>query len=80
MHERRLANPNAACPRVKQKNLNAMVAAAWDAGWWCEKTSKSHVMCYPPDGGRMVLVANTPSDRRTIPNTRSALRLSGLDI
>jgi hypothetical protein len=40
--------------------------------------------CSPPrpDGSRgtIVLVANTPSDRRTIPNTRSTFRRAGLQL
>jgi len=83
VHPKRKANPSQKCPRVKDKQLNEMVAAAWVAGWWCEKRAKTgHVMCYSTDAakGKMVLVANTPSDHRTIPNTRSALRRAGLNL
>ena len=55
-------------------------AKAWAEGWWCRPTGSGHVFCYPPDGGRMVDVANTPSDRRTVPNTRSYFRRSGLEL
>lgn len=81
LHKDRVANPDATCPKVKDGELRAMIEVAWKQGWWCKKSPKTgHVMCYPPDGGRMVLVANTPSDHRTVPNTRSALRRSGLRI
>jgi len=80
LHRRRREQPQAQCPKVGDKALNEMITTAWAQGWWCEKTGSGHVMCYPPDRGRMVLVASTPSDHRTIPNTRSALRRSGLII
>lgn len=80
MHPERLKHPDAKRPTVKDRDLDQMVAAAWAAGWWCRKTGKSHAFCYPPDGGRMVDVANTPSDRRTVPNTRSYFRRAGLKL
>lgn len=84
MHPKRVANPDAKCPKVKDKTLNGMVMAAWDAGWWCEGTADGHAQCYaiPPDGSRgfIVTVAGTPSDHRTIPNTRSSLRRAGLKL
>jgi len=81
VHPKRKANAGAKCPKVKDPELRAMVEAAWAAGWWCEKRANGHVMCYPPDkAARMVLVANTPSDHRTVPNTRSSFRRSGLNL
>lgn len=80
MHPKRLENPDAKRPKVKDKALDGMIAKAWDAGWWCRTAGSGHVMCYAPDGGRMVDVANTPSDHRTVPNTRSYFRRSGLDL
>ena len=81
MHPERERNPRGKRPKVKNRELDAMIQAAWDAGWHCSKTSKSHVMCYPPDKTiKPVLVANTPSDHRTIPNTLSCLRKSGLSV
>ena len=79
MHQKRKDNPDAKRPTVKDKQLDAMIAEAWEAGWWCEKGKGGHVKCYPPDRSKtMVAVANTPSDRRTVPNTRSFFRRSGL--
>jgi len=81
MHPKRKANKNAKRPKVKNKQLDAMVEAAWSAGWWAEKGQGGHVKCYPPDRTKaMVVVANTPSDHRTVPNTRSFLRRSGLKL
>jgi len=80
MHPKRLANPQAKRPKVKDKQLDAMIEKAWTAGWWADKRTNGHVMCYSPDGGKMVDVANTPSDWRTVPNTRSYFRKSGLKV
>lgn len=80
MHEKRIQNPQAKRPKCKDRQLDAMVAAAWEAGWWCRKAGSGHVFCYGPDGGRMVDVANTPSDHRTIANTRSTFRRAGLSL
>jgi hypothetical protein len=84
VHPKRTANPNADCPKPKDKELRAMVLAAWNSGWWCEWTKKNHVSCcsIPQDDsrGQIVLVANTPSDHRTVPNTRSQFRRAGLKI
>lgn len=81
MHAKRAANPGLKRPKVKDRQLDAMIASAWEAGWFCERTGSNHVMCYPPDPkGKPVLVANTPSDHRTVPNTKSMLRRSGLKI
>lgn len=80
MHPKRLENPNAQRPKVRDRQLDNMVAKAWNAGWWCVPAGSGHVKCYPPGGERMVTVANTPSDHRTVPNTRSFFRRSGLNL
>jgi hypothetical protein len=80
MHPKRLAAPKARRPSVKHRDLDAMIARAWDAGWWCWPAGGGHVMCYSPDGRYMVDVASTPSDRRTVPNTRSYFRRAGLNL
>jgi hypothetical protein len=81
LHPERERNPRGKRPKVKNRELDAMVAAAWQAGWHCVKLSKGHVMCYPPDKTmKPVLVASTPSDHRTIPNTRAAMRQRGLNV
>ena len=81
VHPKRREFPQAERPKVRDRELDAMVAAAWDAGWWCVRTKKNHVMCFPPDTTKDgVLVANTPSDFRVVHNTRSDLRRSGLSI
>lgn len=81
MHPERRQNPRRKRPKVKNRELDAMIAVAWQEGWHCLKLAKGHVMCYPTDKTlRPVLVASTPSDYRTIPNTRSQLRQRGLNV
>ena len=84
-HPRRTEYPRASCPRVKDDQLQDMIEKAWEADWWCEKAENGHVQCYEwpiTDGtrGRIVTVANTPSDHRTVPNTRSTFRRAGLNL
>ncbi len=80
MHPKRVAQLNASRPRLKNQELDAMIRAAWDAGWWCEVGKKGHVKCFDPGGKKMVIVPSTPSDYRSIPNTRSQFRQAGLAI
>jgi hypothetical protein len=62
MHPKREENPRPKRPKVKG-NLDDLIAAAWDAGWYCERTSRGHVMCYAPNGSDRVLVSGTTGDR-----------------
>lgn len=78
LHPKRRANPDAKRPAAKDKECDALVAAAWEAGWWCERAGNEHVKCYPPNDKRMVPIPNTPSDWRTVRNKRAQLRRSGL--
>jgi hypothetical protein len=80
MHPKRLENPTAKRPTVKNTHLDELVALAWEAGWWCVRGGNKHVKCYPPDGGRMISVASTPSDYRTYKNTKSKFRRGGLSV
>lgn len=66
-------------PRARDKQTDALVRAAWDAGWRVEQGRK-HIRVYPPDPTQaIVTIAGTPSDHRTVKNTRAQLRRSGLD-
>jgi hypothetical protein len=80
LHQKRIANPDATCPSVRNKPLNELIVAAWDAGWWCIAGGRNHVKCYPPDDGRMIPVPSTPSDHRTCRNKRAQFRRGGLDV
>jgi hypothetical protein len=80
VHPKRLENPDAKRPKVSNKELDAMVARAWEAGWWARQTKNNYAWCYPPDGGKPLKVVSTPSSSRTIPNTRSAFARRGLKV
>lgn len=80
MHPKRLENPDAKRPKVKDKDHDAMIETAWKAGWWARQTGKGKVFCYPPDEGDPILVANTPSDVRSIRNHRSLFARRGLKV
>jgi predicted RNA binding protein YcfA (HicA-like mRNA interferase family) len=79
MHPKRKQNPKAKRPKVKG-DLDDLVAAAWSAGWWCERKGGSHVMCYAPSGGSRVLVSGTSGDHRAYYKSRSQFRRAGLDV
>lgn len=80
MHPKRLQNPTARRPKVKDRDMNELVASAWACGAWCERGGTNHVKVYPPDGSRMVMIPSTPSDHRTVRNKRAALRRGGLSV
>lgn len=66
--------------RALGPTLRPLYDAAKAAGWRIELTGGDHVRWYPPDGGRPVVSALTPSDHRAAKNTRAYLRRSGLDV
>lgn len=60
--------------------MDSLVEAAWASGAWCERAGTNHVKVLPADGSRMVTIPSTPSDHRTFPNKRSALRRGGISV
>ncbi len=80
MHPKRSENPNAKRPKLKNRELDAMVKVAWDEGWWCRRTGSGHVQCYPPNDDKSVTVPGTPSDHHSVKNTRKFFRLRGLTL
>lgn len=80
MHPKRLENPKARRPTVRDKDLDGLIAAAWEAGWWAERGGRNHVKCYAPEGGYIVPVPSTPSDVRTVRNKRAQFRRAGLEL
>lgn len=80
MHPKRLANPSQQRPKCPDKDHDAYVRLAWEAGWWCERGKKNYIYCYPENDQRVVKVSSTPSENRSIRNTRAAFRRSGLDL
>lgn len=81
LHPKRTANPDAKCPKAKDKQIRPLVQAAWDAGWWCEVKRTNYIHCWPPDGRKMVIVPSTPHTRgHRFANLRAAFRQSGLNV
>jgi hypothetical protein len=79
LHPKRLANPDAKCPRHPKKEWRPLIEAAWDAGWWCER--RTYIYCYPPDQSKdIVKVPLTPSGWRTIRNVKRNFNDSGLQM
>jgi len=62
-----------------QKELKEIVGAAERQGWRVERTKKSHLRFYAPDGENIVHGAGTPSDRRSLENLVSRLRRYGFE-
>jgi hypothetical protein len=81
MHPKRRKNPKAPRPRVKDRQLDAMIKSAWAEGWWATKRPSGHVMCYhPTDLNEKVLVNNTAGDPHVVNNIRANFRKSGLKL
>jgi hypothetical protein len=80
MHHKRVGNPNARHPKLANREMDELVRMCWKQGWWCERTSSSHVKCWPPNGGGMVPIPSTPSGSRTYANKLAALKRRGLKI
>jgi hypothetical protein len=81
MHPKRLQSPNAKRPKVSNRDMDGLVNAAWEQGWWCERGGSNYVKCYPPNGSRMIPIQSTPSNpRRARANKMAALRRAGLKI
>jgi len=80
MHTSRVNSPHARRPKVRNSEMDALVAACWDQGWWCVAAGTNHVKCFPPGDARMVPIPSTPSGARTRANKIAALRRSGLQI
>jgi hypothetical protein len=79
-HPERIANPTAKRPKVPSKAINILIDKAWEQGWWCKKSGSKHVMMYSPDGKGMVTLPGSPSDHRSIKNSRNLLRKNGLKL
>lgn len=78
IHPKRLAAPNVRAPKVVDKDLNKMIKAAHDAGWWCEKRPSNYVFCWHPNGSDFVRVVSTPKKQSTIRNIRAEFKRKGL--
>lgn len=79
MHPLRIEHPETKCPRHPDKDYRRLVAAAWTAGWWCERRRK-YIFCFPTDMRlRPVKVPTTPN-QRTIHNVKAKFRRAGLEV
>jgi len=77
----RPTRPGERRPRAADKTMDALVAAAWDAGWECKASGTEHVKVRPQGAARwLVSIPGTPSSRRTVPNLTSRLRSAGVEI
>jgi len=62
-----------------KKDMQRLVKAAENAGWMVSRTKKNHLKFKAPTGAT-VIAASTPSDHRSVMNTRAELRRHGLDV
>ena len=79
MHRKRADNPTAKRPKARNKENDALVQAAWDAGW-CETVKKGYIHAKSPDRKTMVVIESTPGDHHCISNTRSRLKRAGVSV
>jgi predicted RNA binding protein YcfA (HicA-like mRNA interferase family) len=61
------------------REFRAFVKAATRSGWTVSLTRKGHLRFKAPNG-QSYIAPGTPSDHRSIMNTRSMLRRAGLDV
>ncbi len=66
----------AARPRHKDKDSEAILRDAEQAGWRVRKTKKQHyrLQCPPECGQHHITMPSTPSDRRAMKNFKSGMR------
>ncbi len=78
LHPKRLANPNAKCPRHPKKEWRPLVERAWAAGWWCEMRDH-YIRCWPKDRSvQAVSIPSTPSSSRALINYTKKMERAGL--
>ena len=61
----------------ERKELKKLLAAARLQGWRVECGRGGHYKLYAPDGINLVVVASTPSDRRSIEISAAMMRRYG---
>ena len=79
MHPKRIANPDAKRPKYRNKDMDSLVEACWEQGWWCER-GKKYIRVYSPDRKTAFPIPGTPSDFRSYRNMRAQLRRAGLNV
>ncbi len=78
MPPNRKGEPGAKRPKAPRKDYDELVAAAWNAGWECERTGKNYILCRSDK--EVIRVPSTPSKQRTLVKLRQRFRRAGLDV
>lgn len=65
--------------KFRSEKLAALFVAVDKAGWRWRKGS-SHIVCYPPDGSRPLILSLTAYDGIATRSTEAQFRRSGLKI
>lgn len=77
----RITRPGERRPRVSNKTMDTLVAAAWRAGWECRPTGDEHIKVRPQGAQRwLASIPCSPSSRRTVSNLASRLRSAGVEV
>jgi len=77
----RTTRPGERRPRVSNKTMDTLVAAAWRAGWECKPSGEEHIKVRPPGAPRwLASIPGSPSSRRTVSNLTSRLRSAGIEV
>lgn len=66
-------------PKVRDRELDGLVATAWKAEGWKVLLSKGHVRFVDPDG-KPIFAGTTASDHRANKNLRATLKRHGLPL
>jgi len=62
-----------------KKDMKRLIQAAEAAGWVVSRTKKNHLKFKAPSGA-IVIASSTPSDHRSLKNTRAELHRHGLNV
>jgi hypothetical protein len=65
-------------PKVGNKDVQALIDAAWDAGWYVLRTEGGHIKFMSTDRVSTVYTGSSPSDYRAVKNAQAELERNGL--
>ena len=80
LHPKRVANDKASRPKRQTKEYDALIKAAWKAGWWCVRGRSNYIKCYDPAKKEVVNVPSTPGRNARRHIVREQFRDLGLDV
>lgn len=63
-----------------KKEMKALLKAAEEQGWTVRFTGSGHYQWKAPDGQTIIVTPSTPSDHRSMSNTRAQLKRAGLNL